>query len=175
MPEEDNEWLSPFISITKLTGGPFDEASLGLSQWKFHDILKTEFAHANRAMITHLMNGLILLLNEEDVVWDELEKDHLLSDVPDRSSKEGTSISMFDVGVRDYSTLALFAIQSIAKKRGIKLDEDGLKSRFRALIGYSLSWVKLQDSALDVSLHFQEMVLKDVIESTRNDSEKEEE
>ena len=174
MSDKENEWLSPMISITNLAGGPFDDASLGLSQWKFQDILKSEFAYANMAMIAHLMNGLILLLIDEDMVWNEIEKESYLSDVPDGSSKEGTKISMFDVGVRDFSTLAVFAIQSIAKKRKIKLDEDGIKSRFRALIGFSLNWVKIQESALDVALHYQDIVLKDVIESTRVDSKKKE-
>ena len=162
--KESKIFLNPNISISNIIGGPFDTSTLDLSHWKFHDVLQSQFIYSNAAMATHLMNGLILLLIEEEEVWDELGKDLYCAQVPDGSDGGGSSMSMHDPGVRDYATLAIFAIQSIAKKREFELDEDGLKHRFRALIGYSLKWIKQQSSTLDVASHFADDVLPDVID-----------
>ena len=162
--KESKAFLTPNISISNIAGGPFETDSLDLSKWKFHDVLQSKFIYSNAAMVTHLMNGLILLLIDEDDVWEELGKELYCAQVPDGSSESGASISMHDPGVRDFAALAIFAIQAIAHKRDFELDEDGVKRRFRALIGYSLRWVELQSTPLDIATHFANDILPDVIE-----------
>jgi len=172
---EEKNYLNPRISIANLADGQFHKNQLGQTNSKFKGLIKNEIAHSNAAMVTHLMNGLIMLIDEPEEMLEVLLENKTYSELaPEASEGTGVKISLTDDGVQKYTTLALYAIQVIAEREKVELNEESLKLVFRALMGYSIKWVESQPRTLDISTHFSGYLLPDVvarIENQSNDSE----
>lgn len=171
--DEKKKYLNPNLALVDSISGVKWKLQQHQTKSKFQNFIVNEIVFTNAAVATHLMNGLILLIDDPGDVLDELLKNNMYSDmVPEYSDGDG-KITLDDPGIQKYTTLAMYGIQAIAEKQNVELDEDKLKLAFRSMIGYSLKWVENNSTTLEISTHFSDYILPDVLERIKTTKEEE--